>query len=361
MGGYRYELNERVRIEPGMLLKLVQGSTVASDFNVITWFDDRVAGGLSYRPGESVDLIFQFKAKENLKVGYAFDYVTNSNVRNLSTNSHEVLLAYSVPWNGQKDNDGDGIKNREDGCPEIFGPAENGGCPWPDADSDGIPDREDQCVYEAGLASLSGCPDRDGDGIRDDEDECPDKPGNRSENGCPDRDKDGIPDHLDTCPDEAGDVELAGCPDRDADGIADHKDQCPDQPGIMSNNGCPEVTEETRQVLVEALKGVQFEPSSDRLKTSSYAVLDKVVEVMKNNPSYKLKVSGYTDSSGDDNMNLRLSKKRAESVKKYLADKAVDGSRISADGYGEANPVADNSTPEGRAKNRRVEFEIVHE
>lgn len=87
----------------------------------------------------------------------------------------------------KKDRDQDDVKNRRDKCPDVPGPVENKGCPWPDNDGDGIPDREDQCKDMAGPAENNGCPwpDADGDGILDKDDACPTVPGLPEYNGCP--------------------------------------------------------------------------------------------------------------------------------------------------------------------------------
>ena len=79
---------------------------------------------------------------------------------------------------------------------------------------------------------------------------------------------------------------------------------------------------------------------------------------MKENKSYNLSINGHTDNKGDKGKNMILSQKRAEAVKKYLENKGIDPQRLTAQGFGETMPVADNSTAAGRAKNRRVEFKI---
>jgi len=96
------------------------------------------------------------------------------------------------------------------------------------------------------------------------------------------------------------------------------------------------------------------------LTQASFEIMDNLVQMMQTNPSYKLRISGYTDSSGDDEKNLELSKKRAMSVMDYLESKGITADRLDANGYGESNPVADNSTVAGRRKNRRVEFEVFY-
>ena len=87
-----------------------------------------------------------------------------------------------------------------------------------------------------------------------------------------------------------------------------------------------------------------------------YPILDEGVAVLENNPGLNIEIQGYTDSTGAENYNLMLSQKRADSVMDFLVNRGIDPGRLSAKGYGSANPVASNDTAEGRAKNRRVEF-----
>ncbi len=176
-----------------------------------------------------------------------------------------------------------------------------------------------------------------------------------------DRDNDGVNDDVDQCPDQAGPVSTGGCPDSDGDGIIDKEDDCPNLAGVPDNNGCPEITEETKEVLRQALQGIEFETSSDVIRVISYPILDKVVDVLQNNPDYLLKISGHTDSQGNDDANLILSNKRAQSTKRYIVEHGIDEARLDAIGYGETKPVADNETAEGRKQNRRVEFKIIFE
>jgi outer membrane protein OmpA-like peptidoglycan-associated protein len=151
---------------------------------------------------------------------------------------------------------------------------------------------------------------------------------------------------------------MKGCPDSDGDGIADKEDKCPKVAGVASNDGCPEIKEETKKVFEQALKGIQFEPGKDVIKKTSYGILDNVVKIMKENPSYLLEINGHTDSQGDDAKNMTLSQKRAEAVRNYLVSKGIETSRLTPKGYGETVPKATNDTPAGRAENRRVEFKV---
>lgn len=103
--------------------------------------------------------------------------------------------------------------------------------------------------------------------------------------------------------------------------------------------------------------GIQFDTDSDRLKPESAPVLKAVAQGLEKNPSLKLEIDGFTDSTGDSAHNLDLSKRRAESVRSVLVSQFnVDGARLTSNGYGPNKPIASNDSPDGRAQNRRVEF-----
>jgi outer membrane protein OmpA-like peptidoglycan-associated protein len=266
--------------------------------------------------------------------------------------------AGSVTTNGCPDGDNDGIADSKDQCPTEAGTAANNGCP--DSDNDGIVNSKDQCPNEAGPASNNGCPirDADGDGIVDAEDECPNAAGGRATKGCPDRDGDGIADKNDACPEVRGSAANRGCPDTDGDGVIDSADKCPNQAGPASNNGCPEITQKDKETLNFAARNVQFETGSAVLKTTSNTILDQVVDILKRYSDYNVRISGHTDNVGSDDLNLKLSKARAKACNDYLVAKGIDATRIMHDGYGESRPVGNNATPQGRAQNRRTEFEL---
>jgi len=107
------------------------------------------------------------------------------------------------------------------------------------------------------------------------------------------------------------------------------------------------------------LKNIFFDPSKATLRPTSNVELDKLVSLMKKYPKLIVEISGYSDSKGDDNLNLKLSQERAESVLNYLTEKSIAKERMIAKGYGKANPVASNETDEGRQLNRRVEYKIL--
>lgn len=107
------------------------------------------------------------------------------------------------------------------------------------------------------------------------------------------------------------------------------------------------------------LKNIFFETDKYQLKDRSKVELNKLIEFLNDNAGLSIKVMGHTDNVGSDAYNLTLSKNRAKSVVSYLTENGIDSSRITSEGYGSKQPVADNSTEAGRAKNRRTEFQIV--
>jgi len=267
------------------------------------------------------------------------------------------------------DNDGDGVADAEDGCPLKAGPAANKGCPVLDKDGDGVADKDDACPDKAGLKEKGGCPedDRDRDGIKDVVDQCPDVVGAAKTAGCPDKDNDGVDDANDRCPDTAGPASLKGCPDQDKDGIADLDDKCPDKEetinGIEDTDGCPDkgkVLVVIKGDKIELKETVFFDPSKDTIQARSFPLLDQVALVMKAHPEIKkVRVVGHTDSDGNADANLDLSKRRAKAVVDGLIARGVESARLESDGFGASQPIADNKTKDGKAKNRRVELVVV--
>jgi len=102
------------------------------------------------------------------------------------------------------------------------------------------------------------------------------------------------------------------------------------------------------------LKGVNFETDSAKLKAESTSILDEAVMIINRSHSRKVDVRGYTDSIGNPDHNLKLSEQRANAVKDYLEAHGVAAGILTADGFGQENPIASNKTAKGRAENRRV-------
>jgi len=275
-----------------------------------------------------------------------------------------------------------------DKCPEEAedkdGFQDEDGCPDPDNDGDGVPDQFDQCPDlpedQDGFEDDDGCPDPDNDkdGIPDTGDKCPtqaeDKDGFKDDDGCPDPDNDGdgVLDGVDKCPTEAEDKDgfedSDGCPDtdNDKDGIPDSKDKCPTEPevfnGVEDEDGCPDKSKGPIQVQQGKVTTppVFFATNKDVILGKSLKMLAMVNEVLKANPWIKkVRIEGHTDSRGNAEWNMNLSRRRAESVRKFLVDSGIEADRLEAEGFGKTRPVDDNGTAKGRAKNRRVDFVIV--
>lgn len=202
-----------------------------------------------------------------------------------------------------------------------------------DTDSDGVPDDKDLCPTEKGI--LNGCPDSDNDGISDKDDSCKNIPGIAKYKGCP-------------------------VPDADKDGIPDEEDKCPALAGSKDNNGCPEIKEAIKQQVDMAARQIFFAFASDKIEAKSFSSLDAVIAILKENPSVKLKIEAHSDNKGSFERNIFWSQQRAKAVAEYFIMKGITSDRIIFKGYGDTQPVADNATEAGRAKNRRVELKLSY-
>jgi outer membrane protein OmpA-like peptidoglycan-associated protein len=104
------------------------------------------------------------------------------------------------------------------------------------------------------------------------------------------------------------------------------------------------------------LKDIVFEAGSATITPESDVVLSRALSTFLENPTIEVEIRGYTDNTGDPRKNLRLSQNRADAVKMWLVKHGIPSARVKGKGYGQADPVASNATPEGRAQNRRIEF-----
>lgn len=321
---------------------------------------------------------------------------------------------------GCPDRDGDHVEDKVDVCPDEPGLKEFNGCP--DRDGDKIIDKQDACPDEAGLAEFNGCPDKDGDKIIDKDDECPDEKGLEEFMGCPDRDGDRVIDRIDLCPDKKGTIENKGCPEiklhlLDAQGntiktaimtidklfVFDalpmgavfkiegedteqmtevsvivngmakkafrgkdflyRFEELPKDDQKLKKMEVPDVPiklqKDEEEILKKAFSNLEFETGKDIIKSESYAALNDLAALLKKKPSWKLKLSGHTDNQGNPAANMKLSEKRAKAVMNYLVKQGVAADRFKVEWHGSKLPIADNKTPQGRQKNRRVEMTII--
>ena len=197
-------------------------------------------------------------------------------------------------------------------------------------------DKDDACPTEAGPAATNGCPDRDGDGVADKDDKCPDVAGPAENNGCP-------------------------WPDSDGDGVLDKDDKCPNVAGSAENYGCPIVSAEVEKQITDLARAIYFNTGKFSFTDETKIRLDKIYDILDDYPNSKFRVEGHTDSSGSAGFNKTLSQKRADAVMTDLVNKGFSSSMIRAVGYGEDNPIGDNTTKKGMQANRRVEIFLEKE
>ncbi len=177
-----------------------------------------------------------------------------------------------------------------------------------------------------------------------------------------DDDNDGVLNSQDSCLYTVGGVKVdaLGCAlpvvkkvdnDTDKDGILNKDDICPNTPAgeEVNSDGCP----------LTLNLDINFENNSADIKAESFPHLEKYATFLMKHTNYSAKIVGYTDSKGSATYNQKLSQKRAKAVVADLVSRGVDPKQLSFEGAGEANPIATNDTAEGRAKNRRIEAELI--
>ncbi|MES2701516.1 MAG: OmpA family protein [Bacteroidota bacterium] len=286
-------------------------------------------------------------------------YSSGLNNVTASTNHSYGLNLGARFFMGRKDRDHDGIPDRRDYCPDVFGLIRFNGCP--DTDNDGIPDSQDSCAKVWGIAAFHGCPDTDLDGTPDDRDECPRVAGPKELRGCPDRDGDGIVDKNDLCPDVPGPAMYKGCPDTDSDGVPDNEDNCPQVAGPASNHGCPIEPEKktVEPAKVDVATPILFEVNKSTIQHASIPVIEQAVEELNQNKKATIVIDGHADASGPESVNVILSRERANSVKSELTQRGVNPKRLKTRGHGSSKPAASNDTYEGKLQNRRASMKIT--
>ena len=203
-----------------------------------------------------------------------------------------------------------------------------------DDDNDGIPNSKDSCNYTPANTPVGalGCAlpqDSDHDGINDAQDKCPNTP-------------------------KGTQVDATGCDrDMDHDGVVNADDICPNTPlgSAVNSDGCPASID----------LHINFENNSYKVKKESFDNIYNYADFLKKYTNYSAKIVGYTDSIGSAAYNQKLSEKRANEVQRMLIESGVNPAQLSAEGRGEANPVASNKTAQGRAQNRRIEAELTRD
>jgi outer membrane protein OmpA-like peptidoglycan-associated protein len=151
--------------------------------------------------------------------------------------------------------------------------------------------------------------------------------------------------------------------DTDGDGVLDYMDKCPDTPVSEKANvdayGCTKVPVVDLSKIAPEFKNIYFDTDKSNIKASEEQKLKDLIETLKSNSSAKVVIRAYTDDVASDEYNKKLAAKRAASVKKYLVDNGIKANRVVTNAYGKINFVESNDTPEGKAFNRRVEFDVI--
>ena len=262
---------------------------------------------------------------------------TGSVTSDIDLLSSDAMEAFVVDVFLYPDDDGDGVRNSLDTCPDTPKgvKVDGNGCPI-DSDGDGVPDYLDKCpgTPKDTKVDAKGCPlDSDGDGVPDAMDKCPDTPKGMA-------------------------VDANGCPDTDGDGVPDNLDKCPGTPrGVpVDDTGCRLAGIEVAGDEWFVRGKILFAVNKATLTPEAQELLIKVARFLKKNSQYMVEVQGNTDNTGPMAWNMELSKKRADAVRDFLVSNGVNAGRLTTRGFGPNEPIAPNNTAEGRAKNRRVDF-----
>jgi len=342
--GYTLPLHERLDVYGQAGLNSVMWRPEVGDSEMD--FGWTYGGGVRLYVKENLAITGDYRMTQ---IQTALEDVTMS-VTGLTAN--ETFWGYSISGGisyffGSKDSDGDGVKDGDDACP----------------------DTPKNVVVDS-----RGCPvDSDGDGVADYLDKCPNTPAGArvDSDGCPiDSDGDGVFDGLDRCPNTpaGATVDANGCPvDSDGDGVWDGLDKCPNTPrGVaVDRDGCPipEPAVEPMTQRTFTFRDVNFEFDSstitERGAVRLTAIGDSLMMVVD---GLTADVNGHADSIGDEDYNMRLSRRRAEAVRNFLVEKfpRLTATMFRVQDFGESQPIADNSTPEGRQQNRRVVIRITN-
>ncbi|MGC6419726.1 MAG: PorP/SprF family type IX secretion system membrane protein [Chitinophagales bacterium] len=367
---YDAQLSDDFSLHPRLNARSIFKTPFQAEVAVLAKIKDIVSPGIMYRTGDAVSLLLGLDVTP-ASIFYSYD-LTTSQASGYTGGTHEISLSVAI---GKKDSDGDGVPDKVDECPEEIGFKQNNGCPMEDRDGDGVPDNEDDCPDMFGVAKNNGCPNlamlyilnNQGDIVKVITDQ-----GDASF-------------AIDTIYLNGGYYFLVQSPDNKSidpitliivnpDGSQTTYKAYMTPEGYYVINGLnlgsnvPSSSEETREevdlndteqaIVNEAFGSLEFETGKAIIKNSSYPGLVKLTELLKNNPDWKVSLTGHTDNVGDASTNMILSKRRAEAVRDLLESFGANASQIVTDFKGETDPIDNNNTPEGRERNRRVDIVI---
>ncbi len=238
------------------------------------------------------------------------------------------------------DTDGDGLSDGDEVLKYHTDPLKV------DTDGDGLSDGDEVNVYLTDPLKV----DTDGDGLSDYDEVITYKTNPRN----PDTDGDGLTDGEEVHKYHTNPLKR----DTDGGGVPDGEEVRRGTNPLDPSDDYPATTMRLEKGTSVVLDGVTFQSGSAKLVKSSEETLQKALDALQRNPAISIEIAGYTDNQGNARTNDRVSKSRAEAVKTWLVMRGVSAARLSAVGYGSRMPVASNLTPDGRAKNRRIEFHV---
>ena len=267
---------------------------------------------------------FNINISDHFGLSFESYYHHNFSLTGTDFFQHSFGLTYRPseklsPINNAIDTDKDGVVDKYDKCPNVYGFPEFDGCKAPDTDVDGIIDSKDQCPDIAGPKANNGCPwkDTDGDGVLDKDDDCPNKYGETNNKGCPKK------------------VNI-----------------------IQKPKNITEIKTPIKEEIAFPEIAVYFDVDSYKIINKDPTKLNNSIAAMKKSGK-NIVIRAHTDSGGSNAYNLILSEKRANAVKYFLIRRGIDSKRISLIGLGEVSPDFENTTSSGRAHNRRATISIV--
>ncbi len=362
LNGIYYPLNKNytsLHVPLGFGFDFMTSRSVAFNFDLgVRAMDDVTDNWKGNVPGENKTGIIDWYATAKAGLCFFFgtsanddpdaDGLTNDQEKFLGTDplladtdgdglpdGEEVNISKTDPKN--RDSDNDGLSDSEEVRMYKTDPRK------PDTDGDGLKDGDEVATYKTDPLKL----DTDLDGLKDG-----DEVTRRTDPLKTDTDADGLLD---------GDEVLRQTDplrmDTDNGSVSDGKEIANQTNPLDPNDDVPKPT--LRKVEIGkaiVLEGIVFRSGKATIEVQSEETLEQVFNTLLENPEVIIEIRGYTDNVGQRLRNIKLSQQRAEAVRSWLVHKGIDSQRIMAKGYGADNPIADNATPEGRQKNRRIEF-----
>ena len=319
--GYKFPIKsiKDLSISPFVMLRYANAIPFQYDLNLIADLKNKAWFAVNYRNEFSVGLNLGVNVLKNFVIGYSYD-IGIKRTGQYASNNHEFLIGYRLPLSANKKKDR--ILNNDNSILKTL-----------------LAEKYKKIDYLRKVLEEMEKKDKqadaDRDGVADDVDECPNTPSYYI-------------------------VNETGCPvDSDDDGIVDSEDLCPEIPGSYENKGCPEQKEEKIE-MEERLENIYFSFGNFTLTEYSRRKLETLINILKKNKHYTLKMHGHTDDIGSNRSNIELAHKRLITIKNYLALNGIPSNKIIIVPHGESLPIVANTDSKSRANNRRVSFEIYN-